>query len=139
MARPIFPNILHPTDFSDRSRHAFDLACALAPGGGRLIVLHVIEASHVVSEGHEEALFERLRTYQPDDPSIVVEYRLREGNPAEEIVGEAAAMGCDLIALGTHGRTGLHRMLMGSVAEAVLHRAQCMVLAVKSHGASSPA
>jgi len=66
-----------------------------------------------VSEGYEEALYERLRTFQADDPSIRVEYRLREGDPAAEVLSEAAATGCDLIALGTHGRTGLDRLLMG--------------------------
>ena len=130
-ARPLFPVILHPTDFSERSRHAFDFACTLARGGGRLIVLHVVEAVHVASEGYEQALHERLREFQTDDPSIRVEYRLREGDPAAEILSEASATGCDLIALGTHGRTGLDRLLMGSVAEAVLHSAGCMVLAVK--------
>jgi nucleotide-binding universal stress UspA family protein len=129
--RALFPLILHPTDFSERSRHAFDVACALARGGGRLIVLHIVEAVHVASEGYEQALYERLRELEPDDPSITVEYQLLEGDPATEILSEAAATGCDLIALGTHGRTGLDRLLTGSVAEAVLHAAGCMVLAVK--------
>ena len=130
-AGPLFPVILHPTDFSERSRHAFDIACALARGGGRLIVLHVVEVVHVASEGYEDALNERLRSFQPDDPSIRVEYRLREGEPATETLSEASASGCDLIVLGTHGRTGLDRLVMGSVAEDVLRRAGVPVLIVR--------
>jgi nucleotide-binding universal stress UspA family protein len=135
--RPLFPVILHPTDFSTGARHAFDIACAVARGGSRLIVLHVVEAVHVASEGYEEALNERLRELQPDDPSIRAEYRLREGAPAQEILHEAAASSCDLIVVGTHGRTGLARLVTGSVAEAVLRRARCPVLAVKAPGPAS--
>jgi len=131
-ARPLFPVILHPTDYSERSRHAFDVACALAREGGRLIVLHVVDAVHVASEGDEDARNERLRRLQPDDPSIRVEYRLHVGEAAEEILRVASTSACDLIALGTHGRTGLERLMMGSVAEAVLRRAGCPVLAVKA-------
>jgi len=130
-ARPLFPVILHPTDFSERSSHAFDVACALARGGGRLNVLHVVEAVHVASEGYEQALYERLRMFETDDPSIQVEYWLREGDPATEILSEASAKQCDLIALGTHGWTGLDRLLMGSVAQKVLRGADCPVLAVR--------
>jgi nucleotide-binding universal stress UspA family protein len=140
--RPLFPVILHPTDFSECSRHAFDHACALARRGGRLIVQHVVEAVHIVSEGYEDALNERLRKLQPGDPQIQVDYRLCAGESAEEILREAAASSCDLIVLGTHGRTGLSRLIMGSVAEAVLRRADCPVLAVKaptpSAGLDSP-
>ena len=131
-AGPLFPVILHPTDFSAHSRHAFDIACALARGGGRLIVLHVVEAVHVASEGYEDALNERLRRFQTDDPSIRVEYRLREGEPATETLSEASATGCDLIVLGTHGRTGLDRLVTGSVAEVVLRRAGVPVLIVRA-------
>lgn len=131
--RPSFPVILHPTDYSERSRHAFDLACTLARGGGRVIVLHVVEEVHVASEGYEDALHERLRKFRSDDPTIQVEYRLREGDSSEEILGEASASSCDLIAMGTHGRSGFNRLRLGSVAEAVLRRADCPVLTVKDH------
>jgi nucleotide-binding universal stress UspA family protein len=138
-APSLFPVILFPTDFSERSRHEFGIACALARGGSRLVVLHVVEVVHVASEGYEDALNERLRALQPDTPSIQVEYRLREGESAEEILREAAASSCDLIVLGTHGRTGLDRLVTGSVAETVLRRARCPVLVVKAPAlASSP-
>ena len=54
-----------------------------------------------------------------------------EGDPAEEILRYAADAGTDLIVLGTHGRTGLERLLMGSVAEKVMRDAPCSVLVVK--------
>jgi nucleotide-binding universal stress UspA family protein len=133
-APPLFPVILHPTDFSEGSRQAFDSACSLARGRGRLIVLHVVEPGHVGSEGYEDALFERLRSIQPDDRSIQLEYRLLEGYPVDQIISEAAASACDLIALGTHGRTGFHRLVMGSVAVAVLRRAGCPLLIVRASG-----
>jgi nucleotide-binding universal stress UspA family protein len=129
----LFPVILHPTDFSERARHAYDVARTLARGGGRLIVLSIAEAVHVAYEGYEDAIKERLLSLQPDDPSIQFEYRIRAGRAAEEILAEAEASRCDLIALGTHGRTGLSRLLMGSTAEAVLRRAGCPVLVVKAH------
>jgi len=136
--RPLFPVILHPSDFSPRAHVAFDVACRLARGGGRLIVLHVVEEVHVASEGYEDALNERLHELKCDDPTIEVEYRLCEGDSAEMILREAGESSCDLIALGTHGRTGLERLIMGSVAEAVLRRARCAVLAVRASAGATP-
>ncbi len=60
-----------------------------------------------------------------------VERRLLQGDAAREILGVAKDMKCDLIVLGTHGRTGLGRLLMGSVAEQVVRHASCPVLTVK--------
>ena len=68
-----------------------------------------------------------------------MEHRLTEGDPAEEILRVAAALQCNLIVIGTHGRTGLGRLLMGSVAEEVLRKAVCPVLVVKAERASSSA
>jgi nucleotide-binding universal stress UspA family protein len=62
----------------------------------------------------------------------VVETRLLEGEPARTIVDLAREAGADLIVLGSHGRTGLDRLLMGSVAEHVVRKAGCPVLTVKS-------
>ena len=60
-----------------------------------------------------------------------MEHRLREGDAAEEVLRVADDVGADLIVMGTHGRTGLGRVLMGSVAEAVLRGSRCPVLVVK--------
>lgn len=141
--------ILHPTDFSPRSEHAFHLACSLAKeNGARLIVLHVAEPPVVVPDsammvpplpgGPLEALADKLHGMQPPDPRIRIEYLLEEGNPAAEILQVAQETKCDLIVLGTHGRTGLSRLLMGSVAEQVIRKATCSVLVVKPPASENP-
>jgi nucleotide-binding universal stress UspA family protein len=57
---------------------------------------------------------------------------LQEGDPATEILRIAQECKCDLIVMGTHGRTGVARLLMGSVAEHVVRKAECPVLVVKT-------
>jgi universal stress protein A len=135
--------ILHPTDFSVSAEFAFRLACSLARDhGARVVVMHVAGAAHadlykgmpVVEqlEEHDRALMEKLHKVRADDAGIPVEHRMEKGVPADEIIRVAQEIGSDLIVLGTHGRTGLQRLLMGSVAEVVLRRATCPVLAVKA-------
>ena len=63
---------------------------------------------------------------------------MRDGDAAEEILRDGRGGRGDLIVIGTHGRTGLGRLLMGSVAEAVLRRARCPVLTVKSPAVARP-
>jgi nucleotide-binding universal stress UspA family protein len=133
--------ILHPTDYSEHSAYAFQVACALARDhGARLIVLHVaeplsafyLEGAVIPSpEEYQEEVRERLRKIQVPDAKVVVERRLEEGDPAAGIVRVAREAGCDLIVMGTHGRMGLSRLLMGSVAEQVVRKAPCPVLTVK--------
>jgi nucleotide-binding universal stress UspA family protein len=138
--------ILHPTDFSPHSQQAFQLASLLARDtGARLIVLHVIELPLIAYSGvpmapplplmpgeERQALAKQLRQIRPQDPAITVEHRLEQGDPATAILEIAKETGSDLIALGTHGRTGLGRLLMGSVAEKVVRGATCPVLTVKT-------
>ena len=59
-------------------------------------------------------------------------WAVRSGDPAHALIEEAEAKGADLIALGTHGRTGLDRLVMGSVARKVLTHAHCSVLIVRA-------
>lgn len=134
--------VLHPTDFSERSEFAFRLACSLARDyGARLIVLHVAEPPMAVAgEGvlmlpptfDLEPLRERLQQLRPAEPKVPVEHRLIQGDAATEILRVAEETKCDVIVLGTHGRTGLGRLLMGSVAEQVVRRAPCPVVTVKT-------
>jgi nucleotide-binding universal stress UspA family protein len=134
--------ILHPTDFSERSDQAFRLACSLARDhGARVIVLHVAPPPMATTVGgvmtpepgrHDEEYWDRLRRVRPDDLGVPVEYLLAEGSPAEGVLRAARQTQCDLIVMGTHGRTGLGRALMGSVAEVVVRKAPCLVLTVKA-------
>jgi len=73
----------------------------------------------------------QLEQIRPVDAAIAVHHVLLDGDPAAEIVGYAKEAGIDLIVMGTHGRTGVERLLMGSVAEKVLRDASCSVLVVK--------
>ena len=72
-----------------------------------------------------------LEAVVPTDPSVPYEHHLTLGSPAEDIVRIADETGADMIVIGTHGRTGLMRVLMGSVAEAVMRHANCPVLTLK--------
>ena len=70
--------------------------------------------------------------------SIAVAHVFLEGDPAAEIVRHATAAGSDVIVLGTHGRSGVDRLLMGSVAERVMRDAPCSVMVVKLPRARLP-
>jgi nucleotide-binding universal stress UspA family protein len=138
--------ILHPTDFSERSGYAFRLACSLARDrGARLIVLHVMPVPLVQEKRlYREEMAGELSRLGAPDARVRVEHRLEEGDAATQILRLAQETGCDLIVMGTHGRTGLGRLLMGSVAEQVLRLAACPVLTVRapfapSEPAGSPA
>jgi nucleotide-binding universal stress UspA family protein len=134
--------VLHPTDFSQYSEFAFRLACSLARDyGARLMVLHVAAPPMAVAgqgvmmfppEDDLAPLREKLRQLRPRDLKVQVEQRLLEGDAATEILRLAEETKCDVIVIGTHGRTGLARLLMGSVAEQVVRRAPCPVVTVKT-------
>jgi nucleotide-binding universal stress UspA family protein len=132
--------LLHPSDFSNRSASAFQLACALARDYcARLVVLHVAVPPLVYGEDilppdpeilrqSAQAQLDRLQA----PPGVRAERRLVEGDPATEVLRVAQEIGADLIVMGTHGRTGLARLLMGSVAEQVMRQAHCPVLTLKT-------
>jgi nucleotide-binding universal stress UspA family protein len=140
---PIY-TILYPTDFSENAQRAFPLACALARDcGARVFVLHVMP----LPLGHDQLVARRnpeeyyggtwdmLFEVQPPDTSVSVEHLLEEGDAAKEILAVAQEIQAELIIMGTHGRTGLGRVLLGSVAEQVLRKASCPVLTIKTPSA----
>jgi len=75
---------------------------------------------------------EALLKIRASDPGVPVEHRLEEGDAVGHILRIAQEVPCDLIVLGTHGRRAVARLLMGSVAEAVVRKAACPVLTVKT-------
>jgi nucleotide-binding universal stress UspA family protein len=134
--------ILAPTDFSEHSKAAFHLAVALARDhGAKLIVLHVREApvpsaapfGTVPSreEAAPSALEDKFVDFKMAHDAVPIEYLVVSGAAVPEILRIAAAKHCDLIVMGTHGRTGLGRLLIGSIAEEIMRKAPCAVLILK--------
>ena len=133
--------ILFPTDFSECSDAGLEHATALARQlGATLLIVHVEEPPlayaggemyYGVPEPDTRALEEMLKKVRPTDPSIPYEHRLVVGSPAHAICDLAEEENVDMIVMGTHGRTGLKRLLMGSVAEHVVRWANSPVLTFK--------
>ncbi|HEY0875526.1 MAG TPA: universal stress protein [Vicinamibacterales bacterium] len=139
-----FKQILCPVDFSDFSSRSFAHATALANWyEAQLTVLHVVptfdpvpitgrlgEPVHVEQPSREQVI-EQMRQAL-DLPADAPNVRLvaADGDPRTAIINQAALDGTDLIVIGTHGRRGFKRLLLGSVAEAVLREAPCPVLTV---------
>jgi universal stress protein A len=136
--------ILFPTDFSPYGQEALRWATSLARDtGATLIIVHVEEPPMAygggemylgAEEGDREELRKALVQVLPTDPKIPFQHKLLVGDPATAIVETADQEGIDFIVMGTHGRSGLSRLLMGSVAEAIVRKAKCPVLTVKHPG-----
>ncbi len=138
--------ILCPTDFSHFSERALDHALALAKWyGAEVSALHVIpkvlmppEAYPYLSEpllpdpkACERALEELGRfVHRAREVGVPTEVRLEEGDAVEEIVKLAKQLPAHLVVMGTHGRRGFERLVLGSVAEKVLRKASCPVMTV---------
>lgn len=130
--------ILFPTDFSTASDAALRHAEALAKSSGaRLLIAHIEEPPlaygggelyYGLPEPNTERIRSMLEAVRPSDPSVSFEHRLTMGDPASEVVRIADEENAEMIVMGTHGRTGLTRLLMGSVAELIVRRASCPVL-----------
>jgi nucleotide-binding universal stress UspA family protein len=137
--------ILYPTDFSTLGQAALDMATSLARDrGAKLLIVHVEEPPvaygggelyYGIEEPDRKELQRMLSEVVPIDASVGYEHRLLMGSPASAIVHLAEKEGVDMIVMPTHGRTGLLRLLMGSVAEEVVRKAKCPVLTVKAAAA----
>ncbi len=138
--------ILYATDYSTGSDLVLELAAVLArQHEATLLLVHVAEAEEYpvgerfdVQPAANPAALRRLQEVVPPDPDVPFRHQLLYGppgsaevtKPADEIVKLANQEKVDMIVLGTHGRTGLKYLLVGSVAEAVLRRASCPVVTV---------
>jgi universal stress protein A len=130
--------ILFPTDFSHASDAALEHAEALAKQRqAKLVILHVEEPPlaygggelyYGLPEPSSERIMKMLEDVKPKDASVAFSHKLTMGDPAAEVVRIAEEEKSDMIVMGTHGRTGMSRLLMGSVAEAVVRRSPCPVL-----------
>jgi universal stress protein A len=149
--------ILLPIDFSPHSRQALELARSLARDNhARLILLHVVPHVPPVDLSLEtpelrkaEWMEEELKGYRTEmermlarvpvpDPGVRVERLLKEGEIGAVVLHTAEETSCDLIVMGTHGRTGPGLKVLGSVTQAVLCKAPCPVLSVTAPTVEEP-
>lgn len=138
--------ILHPTDFSEPSTQALQVARSLARDhGAKLVLLNVPPPPPPVSEhylpdeaypGMVESARRELQDLAASITDVPVETSVVTGSAGAAIVQAAQDHHADLIVMGTHGRTGLGRLVMGSVAEQVLRHAPCPVLTIKPGAAA---
>jgi nucleotide-binding universal stress UspA family protein len=138
--------ILFPTDFSHYNDAALQYASTLAADAdASLYIVHVDEmqdlhatmgeagyiiAAAVAEEGRPEVR-KRLEDVVPKNKTVAYEHYYFKGSPVNEIVEFAERENVDLIVMASHGRTGLSRLLMGSIAEGVMRKAPCPVLIVR--------
>lgn len=145
--------ILCPVDFSDASRGALEHAAALARWHeARLTVLHVVPlvpttltfppaiSAATMEPVRPEVFRDELRRFvAPVSETVPADTVVMSGDPARTVLEQASALATDLVVLGTHGRSGFERLVLGSVAEKVLRRATCPVLTVPPAVADRPA
>ena len=144
--------IVCPVDFSEASRAALDHAGALARWyEARLVVLHVVPlvpttltfppaiSAATLMPIEPEVFREELRRFAaPAAEETPTDLAVSSGDPARTILEQARTSEADLLVLGTHGRAGFERLVLGSVAEKVLRRATCPVLTVPPSVADRP-
>ncbi|OGL07026.1 MAG: hypothetical protein A3I03_04785 [Candidatus Rokubacteria bacterium RIFCSPLOWO2_02_FULL_68_19] len=143
----MYKKILVPLDREAGAEVALPVAADLAKSDGTVIRLMYVAPtpSAIVAEGRVIAYADQesdrlqhlgmvyLREAAHQLAGLPVEYAVRFGEPAEEILEEAREFGADLVVMATHGRSGVARLMLGSVAEAVLRRSEVPVVLVR-HG-----
>lgn len=137
-----FKRILVAIDFSESSSEAFEEGVRLARQLKATVLLaHVVETvgapidfTHIEPLGYLELKLgqelDRI-AHSAREAGLLVETHLLKGDPAAEIIKAAEDLRCDLIVMGTHGRTGVTRLLMGSVTERVLRASPVPIVAVR--------
>ena len=143
----MYKKILVPLDREAGAEVALPVAADLAKSDGTVIRLVYVAPtpSAIVAEGRVIAYADQesdrlqhlgmvyLREAAHQLAGLPVEYAVRFGEPAEEILEEAREFGADLVVMATHGRSGVARLMLGSVAVAVLRRSEVPVVLVR-HG-----
>jgi nucleotide-binding universal stress UspA family protein len=138
-------HVLCPIDFSEFSRHAVDHAVAIARSyRARLTVLFVaavrpeleLPAIPMSDEDRAQVIAQMRRFVSHVSSDVAIEVRVEEGFTVhEEVLRQAELIGADLLVVGSHGRSGFERLLLGSVTERLLHKAQCPTLVVPRRAA----
>ena len=136
--------IIVPWDFSEMSKSALAKAVELADSNEQIEVVHVtpypaaMEPSVVWGAYSEETIRENLlesfRREIPDDQYPGIKFHALFGDPGSEIARVAKELNAGLVVISSHGRTGVKRMLMGSVAERVVRMSPCPVLVLRTSG-----
>ena len=140
----MYDRILVPTDGSPGMRQVIDHAISLATAhDATLTAIYVVNTASYASFSMEstwEGIGDMLRQEGADaletvasiaGDAVPIETAVLEGSPSREIVRYAEREGCDLIVMGTHGRGGIDRLLLGSVAERVVRSSEVPVLTVR--------
>jgi nucleotide-binding universal stress UspA family protein len=143
----LFQVIVHPTDFDEPSKEAFRVARSLAQDlGARVVAFHVVPHPAIVTDDGRAILDPKVpepidlwpeyRRLQADTPKVHVQYAVVVGDKAEAkrmLAKKVRELGEGvLVVMGSHGRTGLSRLLWGNMAEEVLRDFTCPVLVVKA-------
>jgi nucleotide-binding universal stress UspA family protein len=143
MTSPLFEKILIATDGSERNKAAVQEALKIGREcGSTVVAAYVIDLGTFESAPADIAMRDTWTVIQREADATLARVRdlaegvnletvLLEGKPAAEIVRYAAENGIDLIVIGTQGKRGLERLLLGSVAEHVIRSAPCKILVVK--------
>jgi nucleotide-binding universal stress UspA family protein len=140
----LFSRLLVPVDFSEITPRVVQMARRMLAPQGRCVLLHVVETLPTVMEGaygvyaHRRDVDditrlsrEKLQQVAAETQDERVEVLVREGKPAQAIVEAAEEQQAEVIVIGSHGRSGLDHLLVGSVTERVLRKARCHVFMVR--------
>lgn len=136
-------HILCPIDYSEGGHFALNYAASLAKeSDADLHIVYCCEEVPPYETGFGGAILppidldaelRELEKIVPTKENVRYQHKVLKGSPVDELVKYAEDHEIDLIVMGTHGRTGLSRLLMGSVAEGVLRRSPCPVLTIRQH------
>ena len=143
----MFKKILYPTDFSDVSKKALDYFSQLKDAGTKeIVVLHVIDEKGIdavsrYGSGSADTIIGRMEAEAREEGRKIekklkesgfhVKMRIERGIPFKEILKVEEEEGISLIVIGSHGKTNIEEMLLGSVSEKVIRKSRNPVLVVK--------
>ncbi len=144
-----FQNILVPTDGSEYTKAAVKKAMELAKlSGGKVTALYVLDQTILTNMPMDTAVMNVYNTLEKEgkeavdyvrdlgaEQGVEVTISVKEGTPVKVILDESANY--DIIVMGTLGRTGMSKLLMGSVAERVVRASQCPVLVVRAEDSAN--